>query len=106
MGEPRRCYIQWDYDMFPVRGDIDDDHVASLPASLRGGLQAWSDAGSELMWGPEGPDKPSWSSPPADRLAEWTRRGRELKSQVSDSLGPGWLVGYFDDETSEIDWRA
>jgi hypothetical protein len=89
-----------------VRGDIDGDQVASLPASLRYDLQAWSHAGSELMWGPEGADMPSWSPPPADRLAEWTRRGRELRSQVSESLGSGWLVGYFDDETSEIDWRA
>jgi hypothetical protein len=102
----RRCYVQWDYDMFPLRGDIDDEQIASLPAELRERLQLWSDDGSDLMWGPDGPDRDTWTPPAPEPLAKWARRGRQLRAQVAEVLGEEWLVGYFDEDSGEIDWRT
>jgi hypothetical protein len=106
----QRVKLMWDYTAFPLwyLGPNPGNYVGPMERhvseSLAMALQAWSDEWTTVMWGTNGPDAKDWKPPPAARQAVWVRRGRQLLAQVRCELGPDFEVGFFDEETAEVEW--
>lgn len=102
MTRKRLVFVRPDADSFPVRGDIGDAAIAALPAVLVAELRAWRDE----FWAerplPEALDEEV--PQPSERFAEWDSVGRSLRERVRKALGEGFIVGYFNQDTDEIEW--
>ena len=99
----------WDYDAFPVWSVADHGHQASVPqlpisGELAKALQAWSDEWSAEIWGEHGPDSPKWRAPSDEARSAWDARGRALVERLRAELGSDAEVGYFNEDTGQVEW--
>jgi hypothetical protein len=107
---PRRLKMMWDYMAFPLWAVVGDDGQPwsiddlELSESLRRDLQRWSDDWTDAMLAGEGPTSPDWKPPPDDDRATWDRRGRDLLAKVRTEVGNAYEVGYFNEQTREVEW--
>ena len=108
----RRVHLKmmWDYDAFPLwstgRALGEQINVDLLPLSteLRDELQAWSDEWTGLVCGEHGPDAPGWKGPTTEQHRRWDEHGRQVLARTRAELGPKYVVGYFNENTHEIEW--
>ena len=109
MSERQPIKLMWDYHAFPL-WDIGDyqevefDETRDLTPKLYEALQAWSDMRSDAMFPP---GRPRGATPllredfPDE---EWKAEGRRLQAEVQRQVGSRYLIGYYDEDTGEIDW--
>jgi hypothetical protein len=102
----RECFVQWDYDMFPLRGPDGGEAEQLIPAALRRELEDWQRTFSDEAWGATGPDNPDKRPPLKDRIEHMDILGRRLRDGVAAALGPEWTVGYFSEARCVVEWPA
>ncbi len=95
----------WDYTAFPVwseGGKMWPEPLENTPLGQE--LQAWSDEWTDARWREKGPDDAATPDPSPEHFADWDARGRVLAARLREQLGPDFDVGYFDEDTGEVEW--
>ena len=93
--QPQRLKLMWDYTAFPVwdeGGAMVEPGSLPVGEGLRNDLQAWSDRMTDVMWGPRGPDDPTWDGPDDAALEALVAEGMALAERLQQELPANFSV--------------